>query len=79
MPEDLPARVAVHGSRLDRLEDDLKELKRIVEEGNRGIRDIRDIIMQTKGGWKTLMIVGGVAGTVGAAVAKLLPFLPFKP
>lgn len=71
MSDELRADVAVHGTRLDRLEDDLSEIKT-------DIRAIRDVMMQAKGGWRALVIVGGVSGTVGALIGKLLPFLPLK-
>ncbi len=37
--------------RLDRIEHDLRE--------------IRDLLANAKGGWKTLLIIGGIAGTIG--------------
>lgn len=30
---------------------------------------------QSKGGWKVIVLVAGVAGTAGALAAKLFPFL----
>jgi hypothetical protein len=72
MNDDLKSDVAVHGTRLDRLEDDLNEIKK-------DIRAIRDVMMQARGGWKTVILVGGVAGSVGAAIGKFLPFLATKP
>ena len=39
------------------------------------IRAIRACLDQAKGGWKTLMLVGGMAGAAGALVAKIIPFL----
>ena len=43
------------------------------------IKAIRSAIDQAKGGWKTLMLVGGLAGAVGALVAKVIPFLGTLP
>lgn len=37
--------------RLDRIETDL--------------RAIRELLANAKGGWKTLLIIGGIAGTIG--------------
>ena len=39
------------------------------------IRAIRETLSEARGGWKTLMLVGGVAGVMGAVAAKLFPFL----
>ena len=43
------------------------------------IKAIRTCLDQAKGGWKTLMLVGGLAGAVGALVAKVVPFLGSLP
>ena len=39
------------------------------------LKAIRSALDQAKGGWKTLMLVGGLAGAVGALVTKVIPFL----
>lgn len=36
---------------------------------------INDTLSQARGGWKTLLLVAGVAGTLGAVGSKLLGFL----
>ena len=41
----------------------------------RDLKAIRSSLDQARGGWKTLMLVGGLAGAVGAVVAKVIPFL----
>ena len=38
-----------------------------------------DQVAQAKGGWKTLLLVAGVAGTVGAIGAKLIAVTGFLP
>ncbi len=68
MSDELKADVAVHGTRLDRLESDLSEIKD-------DLRAIRDVMMQAKGGWRTILLVSGVAGSAGAVLGKFLPFL----
>lgn len=57
-----------HSARLQSVEDDLKTIKT-------DIREIRDVVVQGRGGWRALTIVGAVAATISAAVTKLLPFL----
>ena len=39
------------------------------------LKAIRSALDQAKGGWKTLMLVGGLAGAGGALVTKVIPFL----
>ena len=57
-----------HEARIGGLEGDMKELR----------SDVKQILAEmhkAKGGWRTLMLVGGMAGAVGALVGKFLPFL----
>ena len=45
----------------------------------RDLKAIRSSLDQARGGWKTLMLVGGLAGAVGALVTKVVPFLGSLP
>jgi hypothetical protein len=69
--DDWRADVAVHATRLERLETDLTDIKQ-------DIRVIRDFMVQTKGGWRALAAAGAVGGAVTATIAKVLPYLTFK-
>jgi hypothetical protein len=39
------------------------------------VREIRDALVGVKGGWRTLMIVIGLATTAGAVLGRYLPML----
>lgn len=41
------------------------------------VREIRDALVTARGGWRTLTLVIGLSVSIGAAAAKLLPFLTF--
>lgn len=41
------------------------------------VREIRDALVTARGGWKTLMVVIGLSTSLGAAIAKFLPFVNF--
>ena len=43
------------------------------------VKAIRSTIDMAKGGWRSVAIVAGVAGTCGAAAAKLATWLAFVP
>ena len=43
------------------------------------IRGIRSTLDEAKGGWRTLMLVGSLAGVLGVAVAKVIPILNSLP
>ncbi|MFO1122508.1 MAG: hypothetical protein U1F47_09335 [Hyphomicrobiales bacterium] len=40
------------------------------------VREIRDALVTARGGWRTLTIIVGLSATLGAAIARLLPFIP---
>lgn len=50
-------------AQVKRLETDVSELRT-------DVKDLIAMLEQAKGGWRTLMMVGGVAGFVGAALGK---------
>lgn len=58
--------------RVDALEGELREIK-----GD--VKAILALVNQAKGGWKTLVIVGAVAGAAGALVTKLSIFAGVLP
>jgi hypothetical protein len=39
------------------------------------VREIRDTVVSVKGGWRVLMIVIGLAATIGAALGKYVPLV----
>ncbi len=51
-------------ARVDAQQSELREIKA-------DVKAILALVNQAKGGWKTLVVVGAVAGAVGALVAKL--------
>ena len=54
-------------ARVSALEDDMAELKADTKQ-------ILATLSEAKGGWKTLLLVAGAAGSAGALVGKFLPF-----
>ena len=68
MTDDMQRILGEHQGRLSRLEADIAEVK----------ADVKQLLAQANqatGGYKTLMMVGGVSGVMGALVGKFLPFL----
>jgi hypothetical protein len=51
-------------ARVDAQESELREIKA-------DVKAILALVNQAKGGWKTLVVVGAVAGAMGALVTKL--------
>jgi hypothetical protein len=57
-----------HEEAIDTLKDEVTALRKDIAE-------IKSILATAKGGWKTLMVLGSIAGTVGAAIVKLIAML----
>lgn len=49
-------------AQVEQLTEDVKLLKRTVE-------DMRDMMQQAQGGWRLIMMLSGIAGSIGAALS----------
>ena len=61
------------------LKTEVEYLKNHINEIKSDTREIKETLSQAKGGWKTLMLVAGISSTVGAAIAKVAPWLGVFP
>lgn len=61
-----------HDAQIEQLKQDMHAMKQDVHE-------IKMILSEAKGGWKTLMMVGGIAAAVGAGVSKLATMFGWVP
>jgi chromosome segregation ATPase len=43
------------------------------------LREIRETLVSAKGQWKGALAIAGLAGTIGAVAAKIIPFSQFLP
>lgn len=59
-------------ARMDNVETDIGEMKK-------DVRAIRDVIVQAKGSWRTLVILAGLSAAAGAFATKLLAWLAMLP
>lgn len=50
-------------------------LKMELVEVKRDIAEIKDILNQSKGGWRVIVVFGSIAATVGALFVSLLDYL----
>ncbi len=70
MIDDLNVSVARMEVQVERLEKDMTEMKS-------DIKAIRATLDKASGGWKTLMIVGGLSAAIGGFVTKVMTLWPF--
>lgn len=60
--------IAVLQTKMSTVETEIHEIRT-------DIKSILSTVNQTRGGWKVIIAVAGVAGATGAFAAKLIPFL----
>jgi len=61
--------VAAHDVEIKHLQDDMERMIKEMTEIKKTLNAIDRTLSEAKGGWKTLVVVGGVASSIGAAVA----------
>jgi prefoldin subunit 5 len=57
----------------------LRTLEREMSETRETLKELHELALQAKGGWKTLMLVAGFAGLVGAIGAKVAMVIGLLP
>jgi len=57
----------------------LRTLEREMAETRSCLKEIHELALQAKGGWKTVMLLAGVAGLVGAIATKAALAIGFLP
>lgn len=61
--------------RLAKLEAHYEGLKEDMSEVRDDVKALRNYAENAKGGWRTLMIVGGIGSVVGGVLVKFIPVL----
>lgn len=64
---------------IGRLEAEIEAMKEQNRQILADLREVRETLATAKGGWRTLLAVAGIAGTVGALAAKFAPFFGVLP
>lgn len=77
-PEVQTAReLATHAADIKHLQDDMDKLVASVRAMQETLTEIEKTLSEARGGWKILMLIGGAAGTVGAALNQLFHTAPW--
>lgn len=58
-----------------RLEQQVEQLQQDVHSLKENVQAMRDLMEQGKGSWRTLVWLGGLAGTIGAVVSWIVSHL----
>ena len=57
------------------LEEHVKRLIKDVDSLTANVQAMRDLMERSKGGWRTLVWLGGVAGSAGAAISWAMDYV----
>lgn len=60
-----------------RMEAQVEQLTKDVHTLTQTVKEINEFMQQSKGGWKTIAMLGGVAGAIGAAISWVATHVKF--
>lgn len=60
------------------LQTEMRDVKDDMREMRADVKKVLEFTQQARGSWKTLMAISGASAAVGAAVAEIIPYLPFR-
>jgi hypothetical protein len=66
--EEMHRDIGRHDAEIEALQREIKELRMEV-------REISRMLSEARGGWRSLMLIGGVASAIGAGFTKLLGYI----
>ncbi|CAH1677692.1 hypothetical protein [Chelatococcus sp.] len=76
-------RLSALEERVANVKDDVADLKASVASVRKDVTEIKDILTQAKGGWRVLVVIGGLAGSATTAllwlIGKIWPFISGLP
>lgn len=61
------------------VQEKLKKLELEMAEMHDDVREIRDVVVSVKGGWKTIAVIASLSAAVGAFITKLGAWLMMLP
>lgn len=70
--------LATHASDIAHLQDDMDKLAADINDIKATLAAIQTTLAEAKGGWRMLMMIAGVSGTVGAALNQVAHYVSNK-
>jgi prefoldin subunit 5 len=74
-PIETARELATHANDIAHLQEDMDKIVKEMAEVRKALSDIQTTLSEAKGGWRTLMLLGGSAGALGAISSHLLHLL----
>ena len=69
---DMVREIATHSADIRHIQEDMDKMIEQMKAMQATLMDISATLSEAKGGWRVLMMIGGVSGAVGAAIVKLV-------
>lgn len=69
---DMVREIATHSADIRHIQEDMDRVIEQMKAMQITLTDISATLSEAKGGWRVLMMVGGVSGAVGAFIVKAL-------
>lgn len=63
--------LATHAADIDHLQKDMNKLMSDMNDIKKTLVDIQSTLSEAKGGWRVMMLLGGVSSVVGAGLAQV--------
>jgi hypothetical protein len=63
--------------RMKSTDETLTDMQADIKIMQSDIKEMRDIVVGVKGGWKTISVIVAVSATIGAIAGKLTPLMAF--
>lgn len=60
------------GERIAKLEVEFQHLSKTVDEMSLMLKEIKSTLSEAKGGWRTLMLLGGMVSAIGGFIGWVL-------
>jgi len=62
--------LATHAADIKHLQDDMDRMVKDMNEIKKSLAKIQDTLSEAKGGWRTLMLIGGAGGALGVMLTQ---------
>lgn len=72
--DDIQRDLGRHDAQIENLEKDILDMRKDLTKLMEKIDNMNLILEQAKGGWKVLMMVGGLSAVLGGIATKILAF-----
>lgn len=63
--------LATHANDIQHIQADMDKMISDMDDIKKVLNEIQQTLSEAKGGWRMLLLIGGAAGTIGAALTQI--------